>query len=198
MDEGKILLVRIPQGSLGEDVSSLLVTKLQLAAHSRVDLPPERRRAFYLYVDEFQNFATSSTERILTEARGFGLGLVCANQYPEQLSRDVQLAITRNAATSVQASRDQGRYRLQVTRLEDARRERPARILTACPPVGPGDPERAARIRAASRLHYGRQREEVEAEIRRKLQGMPGPAGTAQTNGKVLATVGPRVDIDEE
>ena len=123
MDQGKLLLVRIPQGLLGEDVSSLLgalvVAKLQMAAHTRADIPSAKRRPFYLYVDEFQNFATSSFARIVTEARGFSLGLICANQYPEQLSPDLQLALAYNAGTMVQCSYTNGRYSLSVLRQQD-------------------------------------------------------------------------------
>ena len=169
MDQGKVLLVRIPQGALGEDISSLLgalmVAKIQLAAHSRVDTPPERRRPFYLYVDEFQNFATSSFARILTEARGFGLGLVCANQYPEQLSRELQLALSRNAATAVQCLHSRGRYRLHITRLEEPRDEDAPPIVTPAGLLARGDWRQAERIRALSRAQYGRPQIEAEALI---------------------------------
>lgn len=160
LDHGRILLVRIPQGALGEDASNLLgaliVAKVQLAAQSRVDLLAERRRRFYLYVDEFQNFATSSFAKILTEARGFGLGLICANQYPEQLSRDLQLAVGRNAATLVQCVLRKGRHELQVVRQEDASEKHPeAFTVQPAPPLDAGDPERAALVRLRSRERYG-------------------------------------------
>ena len=89
MDEGKILIVNISKGKVGEDNSRLLgalvVTKLQLTAMSRVDLPEEKRRDFYLYVDEFQNFATESFCNILSEARKYRLALTLGNQYLAQL-----------------------------------------------------------------------------------------------------------------
>jgi len=89
MDQGKILLIRLPQGAIGEDNTALLgamiITKLQLAAMSRVDIPEEERKDFYLYVDEFQNFATESFAKILSEARKYRLNLIIANQYIEQL-----------------------------------------------------------------------------------------------------------------
>jgi hypothetical protein len=77
MDEGKILIVNLSKGLIGEDnaaiLGSFLVTKIQLAAMSRQDIPNiEDRRPFYLYVDEFQNFATDSFATILSEARKYG------------------------------------------------------------------------------------------------------------------------------
>lgn len=89
MDEKKILIVNISKGMVGEDSSRLfgamLITKLQLAAMSRQDIPEEQREDFYLYVDEFQNFATESFANILSEARKYRLNLVLANQYLAQL-----------------------------------------------------------------------------------------------------------------
>ena len=89
MDGGKILIANLSKGRIGEDNSrllgALLITKLQLAAMSRVDIPEEERRDFYLYVDEFQNFATGSFVDILSEARKYRLSLTLANQYISQL-----------------------------------------------------------------------------------------------------------------
>ena len=89
MDEGKILIANISKGRIGEDNSRLLgalvITKLQLAAMSRVDIPEEKRRDFYLYVDEFQNFATEAFVNILSEARKYRLALTIGNQYIAQL-----------------------------------------------------------------------------------------------------------------
>jgi len=89
MDEGKILIANLSKGKIGEDNSrllgALLITKLQLAAMSRVDIPEEQRRDFFLYVDEFQNFATEAFVSILSEARKYRLSLVLAHQYISQL-----------------------------------------------------------------------------------------------------------------
>jgi type IV secretory pathway TraG/TraD family ATPase VirD4 len=89
MDGGKILIANISKGRIGEDNSrllgALLITKLQLAAMSRVDVPEEERKDFFLYVDEFQNFATESFVNILSEARKYRLALILANQYIAQL-----------------------------------------------------------------------------------------------------------------
>ncbi len=93
MDEGKILIMNLSKGKIGEDNSKLLggllVTKLQLAAMSRVDIPEEDRKDFFLYVDEFQNFATESFGNILSEARKYRLALILANQYIAQLVQSV-------------------------------------------------------------------------------------------------------------
>ncbi len=103
MDEGKILLLNLSQGKLGEDNAALLgamiITKLQLAAMNRVSQAEEARRDFYLYVDEFQNFATSSFIKILSEARKYRLNLTLANQYIAQVPEDVRAAIFGNAGT---------------------------------------------------------------------------------------------------
>lgn len=103
MDEGKILLMNLAKGRIGEDNSSLLgsmmITKLQLAAMSRVDILETERRDFYMYVDEFQNFATDSFATILSEARKYHLDLIIAHQYIEQLSETVQAAVFGNVGT---------------------------------------------------------------------------------------------------
>lgn len=106
MDEGKILVVNLSKGLLGEDnaaiLGSLLVTKIQLAAMSRSDIPDIKdRRPFYLYVDEFQNFATDSFATILSEARKYGLNLTVANQYISQMSETVRDAVFGNVGTMI-------------------------------------------------------------------------------------------------
>lgn len=100
MNQGKILLVNVSQGKLGEDNATLLgammITKIQLAAMGRVNQPESKRRDFYLYVDEFQNFATDSFIKILSEARKYKLNLTLANQYISQIPEEVQKAIFGN------------------------------------------------------------------------------------------------------
>ncbi len=90
MDEGKILLINLSKGKTGEVNAKLLglivVSKLQMAALSRADIPEEKRRDFYLYVDEFQNFVTDSFATILSEARKYRLNLIMAHQFISQLS----------------------------------------------------------------------------------------------------------------
>jgi len=105
MDERKILIVNLSRGLIGEDNASLLgallVTKIQLAAMSRADIPAEQRSPFYLYVDEFQNFATDSFATILSEARKYGLSLTVANQYIAQMSMSVKDAVFGNVGSII-------------------------------------------------------------------------------------------------
>ncbi|MBU0661432.1 type IV secretion system DNA-binding domain-containing protein [Patescibacteria group bacterium] len=105
MDEGKILIMNLSKGRLGEDNSRLLggmlITKIQLAAMERVDIPEHERKDFFLYVDEFQNFATPSFANILSEARKYRLGLVMAHQYVAQLDEVVADAVFGNVGTIV-------------------------------------------------------------------------------------------------
>lgn len=104
MDEGKILIVNLSKGKIGEDnmrlLGGMIVTKLQLAAMERVDIKNEKdRRDFYLYVDEFQNFANESFANILSEARKYRLNLVVAHQYIAQLEEEVAKAVFGNVGT---------------------------------------------------------------------------------------------------
>ncbi len=105
MDERKILIVNLSRGLVGEDnaalLGSLLVTKVQLAAMSRADVPAELRSPFYLYVDEFQNFATDSFATILSEARKYGLNLTVANQYTAQMPIEVKDAVFGNVGSII-------------------------------------------------------------------------------------------------
>jgi hypothetical protein len=105
MDEGKILLVNLSQGKIGEDSSALLgamiITQIQLAAMSRIYIAEEERKDFYLYVDEFQNFATTSFIKILSEARKYRLCLLVANQYLAQVDPEILSAILGNVGTIV-------------------------------------------------------------------------------------------------
>ncbi|MBM3205289.1 DUF87 domain-containing protein [Candidatus Shapirobacteria bacterium] len=103
MNEGKILILNLSQGRLGEDNAALLgamiISKIQLAAMNRASIPESQRKDFYLYVDEFQNFATESFIKILSEARKYRLNLCLANQYMAQIVEPVQKAIFGNAGT---------------------------------------------------------------------------------------------------
>lgn len=105
MDEGKILILNLSQGKLGEDNAALLgamiITQIQLAAMNRAFMKEEERKDFFLYVDEFQNFATSSFIKILSEARKYRLSLTLANQYSDQLEEEIQRAIFGNAGTII-------------------------------------------------------------------------------------------------
>lgn len=105
MDEGKILLIDLSIGKIGEDNSallgSMLITKIQMAAMSRADMAKDQRKPFYLYVDEFQNFATDSFAVILSEARKYGLSLMMTNQYIAQMPETVSNAVFGNVGTII-------------------------------------------------------------------------------------------------
>lgn len=105
MNEGKILLVNVSQGKLGEDnmalLGAMIITKIQLAAMNRVYMDEKDRRDFFLYIDEFQNFATTSFIKILSEARKYRLSLILANQYMAQIPDEVKAAIFGNAGSMV-------------------------------------------------------------------------------------------------
>jgi CxxC-x17-CxxC domain-containing protein len=109
MNEGKIFLVNVSKGRIGEDNSALLggmiITKIQLAAMERVRIPEEERKDFYLYVDEFQNFATDAFANILSEARKYRLNLTVAHQYTAQLENKdgskVRDAVFGNVGTMI-------------------------------------------------------------------------------------------------
>ena len=103
MDEGKIILVNLSKGKIGEENAAflglVLVPKILVAAMSRQNIPQEQRRDFYLYVDEFQNFATPDFAQILSEARKFRLNLIVANQFVGQMDEEVKNAIFGNVGT---------------------------------------------------------------------------------------------------
>ncbi len=105
MNEGKILFIDLSIGEVGEDASALLgamlITKIQLSAMRRAAIPEEERRDFYLYVDEFQNFATESFAVILSEARKYRLNLIMTNQYTAQVPEEVMAAVFGNVGTLI-------------------------------------------------------------------------------------------------
>ena len=105
MDEGKVLIVNLSKGKVGEDNSALLgammVTKIMLAALSRADISESERKPFYLYVDEFHNFLTLSFANILTESRKYNLNLILAHQYIEQLDEKITAAVFGNVGTII-------------------------------------------------------------------------------------------------
>ncbi len=105
MDEKKILIANISKGRIGEDNSrllgALLITKIQLAAMSRVDIPEKERQDFFLYVDEFQNFATESFTNILSEARKYRLALILSHQYVSQMEEEVRDAVFGNVGSII-------------------------------------------------------------------------------------------------
>jgi hypothetical protein len=120
MDEGKILLVNLSKGKLGEENSSFLglvmIPKILMSAMSRQEIPEDQRRDFYLYVDEFQNFATPDFAVILSEARKYHLGLTVANQFIGQMDEEVKSAVFGNVGTTIS-------FRLGVTDASYIQRE---------------------------------------------------------------------------
>jgi hypothetical protein len=128
MDEGKVFLVNLSKGKIGEDVSSLLgsmlLTKIQLTTLSRQDIREKKRRDFYLYVDEFQSFVTTSFADLLTEARKYRLNLILAHQYLSQIEESIQAAVLGNCGTIIS-------FRLGAQNAEDLSKEfYPAITLT--------------------------------------------------------------------
>ncbi len=195
MDEGKILAVNLSKGLIGEDnagiLGSFLVTKVQLAAMSRSDIPRiEDRRPFYLYVDEFQNFATDSFSVILSEARKYGLNLTVANQYVAQMTETVRDAVFGNVGTTISFRVSADDAPILVKQFEPTFSENdlvqlnnrnfiismiingekvPAFTATTLSiPDTPKD--NFDTIIEYSRAHYARPRAEVEAEIRETIE----------------------------
>lgn len=105
MDEGKILIMRISKGNLGEEnaalIGAMVVTKIQQAAMGRTEIPEEQRRDFYLYCDEFQYFATDTFAEILSEARKYHLNLTMAHQYMGQLNDKIRTTTFGNVGTII-------------------------------------------------------------------------------------------------
>jgi type IV secretory pathway TraG/TraD family ATPase VirD4 len=105
MDEGKVLLVNLAKGRIGEDSSSLLggllVTTIGLAAYTRADTHGPQRRDFFVYVDEFQSFTTLALANMLSELRKYRVGITVAHQYLNQLDPDIRHAVLGNAGTII-------------------------------------------------------------------------------------------------
>jgi len=196
MDTGKIIIVNLSKGKLGEDVSaflgSMLVTKFQIDAMSRADIPEAERRDFYLYVDEFQNFATESFATILSEARKYRLSLTMANQYVAQLLIDDKNTMLRDAVfgnvgslISFQVGSDDAedmslqyeeavtpkdilslpKYHAYVRLMIDGVPSKPFSVTTLPPPIFKQGAGRAQTLRSLSRERYSSSRAVVEDKI---------------------------------
>lgn len=194
MDQGKILLVNLSKGKIGETNSYLLgmilIAKIQVAAFSRADITEEERKDFYLYVDEFQNFTTDNFKTILSEARKYHLNLNITNQYIAQLTETVRDAVIGNAGSLIC-------YRIGAADAEFIEKEFPGigiqdltnldkyntyvKLLVDLTPSVPfsmrgikpsyiGSKEVAEAIRQLSRLKYGRDRSIVEEEFRERVK----------------------------
>ena len=189
MDKGKILLVNLSKGRTGEVNSSLLglilVSKLQMAALSRGDIPKEERKDFYLYIDEFHNFTTDSIATILAEARKYKLNLSMAHQFIGQLPENIRDAVFGNVGSIVcfrigaddaefiakefdpvfnaQDLMNIDNYNAYVKLMINGTTSQPFNMATY--PPTKGDSEMARKIKELSRFKYGRDKEQVEKEI---------------------------------
>jgi len=200
MDEGKILIANLSKGKLGDVNSSLIGTilteEISMAALSRTNIPESERRPFFLYADEFQNFATNTFATILSEARKYALGLTIAHQYIDQLSDEkrgltqVRDAVFGNVGTYIilrtsmkdaealenefkpvflkedLANIDQ--HVAYVKLLIDGTASKPFSMSTLYSPNP--NKELGEAIKQLSRLKFGREREEVDEEIKHRLK----------------------------
>jgi CxxC-x17-CxxC domain-containing protein len=195
MNDGKIFLVNVSKGRIGEDNSGLLggmiITKIQLAAMERVRIPEEHRKDFYLYVDEFQNFVTDAFAGILSEARKYRLNLTVAHQYTAQLVVDkssaVRDAVFGNVGTMIvfRVGSDDAdflekefdpeftpsdivnlpNYKIYIKLMIDGVTSRPFSAKTLPPMVQSGDKKIEEEVIESSRALYCRPKEVVEREI---------------------------------
>ncbi|MBI2640315.1 MAG: type IV secretion system DNA-binding domain-containing protein [Candidatus Sungbacteria bacterium] len=194
MDNQKILLVNLSKGRLGDLNSSLIglviVGKLLMAALSRTDQPEERRKDFYLYIDEFQNVTTDSIATILSEARKYRLDLIITHQFIGQLKEEIKKAVFGNVGSMVsfRIGSDDGEFMAKqykpvfseqdllnidnfncYVKLLIKGQTSPSFSMKTYP-SGKGEKEVAEMIKEISRTKYGRPREEVEREIMEKHQ----------------------------
>ena len=167
IDTGKIILVRIPQGILGEDLSALIgalvVTKLQMEVMGRATLPLAERRLVHLLVDEFQNFTTSSFEQILSEARSFGLSILCANQFAGQLAPELMQSLENNCAVRLTCHMEGYSHLVQFQLLQDI--HQPELWIRPLLPPRNGSDEIAKSVRYISQLKYGTEAADVAAQL---------------------------------
>lgn len=195
MNDGKILLVNVSKGRLGEDNAALLgniiITKIQLATMQRVRLPEDKRKDFYLYIDEFQNFVNDSFSKVLSEARKYHLNLILAHQYIAQLttteSSTMHGAVFGNVGTMVvfRVSSDDAKflekefepefnaqdlvhlpnYHIYLRLMIDGIVSRPFSAVTLPPIKINREAKVDEKVINMSRQLYAREREEVEEEI---------------------------------
>jgi hypothetical protein len=226
MDDGKILIVNLSHGQIGEDnaaiLGAMMVTKIQLAAMGRANVPLDQRRPFYLYVDEFQNFATDSFAVILSEARKYGLNLTVANQYVSQMPETVRDAVFGNVGTMMtyRVGAEDGKVlekyfqpsfeatdliklhnrHLVISMSIDGEKAIPFSATSLTMPVS--DQDLTPQIIELSRQNYASRRNEVEEAIERWSSGqMDRPesetaaAGAGSTN-HTSAEQKPNIDPD--
>lgn len=199
MDEQKILLVNLAKGKIGEENSSflglILIPKILVAAMSRQDMPKDQRKDFFLYVDEFQNFATPDFAQILSEARKYKLNLTVANQFVGQMEEEVKNAIFGNVGTIcsfrvgvTDANYLQHEFQPTFTEVDLINIDKYNNYIKTIvneEPVPPfsmdltrdmskeaaeANPRVAELVRELSRLKYGRDMQVVEAEIQQRAK----------------------------
>ena len=192
MDKKKILIVNLSKGKIGEENSTLLgallITKIQLAAMSRADIPEKEREDFFLYVDEFQNFATESFVNVLSEARKYRLALILAHQYIAQMEEVVRDAVFGNIGTLVcfrvgaadaeflekefrpeftaQDIVNLAKYHIYLKLMIDGLAGRPFSAKTL-PPFPRPEVSNKEKIIKVSRERYGTPREKIEEAIKK-------------------------------
>jgi hypothetical protein len=194
MDEGKILLVNLSKGQVGEIniqlLGMILVAKIFMGAMNRVDTPEEQRRDFYLYVDEFQNFATDSFADILSEARKFKLNLFVTNQYIGQLREEIRDSVFGNVGSliSFRVGNDDAEYLAKqfapvfnqqdlinlenftsVTKIMIENKPTRAFNMHGYPYPPEANKEVGEAIKQLARLKHGRPREVVDHEIQERM-----------------------------
>ena len=190
IEEKKILFINIPESELGEGLSkflgAIIISKLQMAGMSGISSAASRPPIF-LYIDEFQNFLTSSFEKIVVEARSFGMGLIVANQYIEQLQTKLQKALNSNVAVRLQCKvrNDRQRHWLFYQQPQKMENADAGFWLVPNSPIGPGDPKIAQMVRQRSRRRYAMPRATVDRALRRRRPvaiQQPAPTTTRSPN----------------
>jgi type IV secretory pathway TraG/TraD family ATPase VirD4 len=156
MDSGKILLVRIPQGLLGEDLSNLVgalvMTMTQMAVMHRASMPIAQRKLVHFLIDEFQNFTTSSLDMLLSMTRSFGLSVICANQYDAQLTPEVVASLENNCAVRISCELDGFNHLAILKILQDF--AKPEVMMRPLHPPHPGSHQTAKDVQLLSQLKY--------------------------------------------
>lgn len=200
MDEGKILLVNLSRGRVGDMNSKLLgmifVIKFEAAAMSRADIPEDQRRDFALYVDEFQNFSTDSFADILSQARKYHLNMIVANQFTTQLSEDIRDAVFGNVGTvvSFRVGTNDAEFLTKqfqpVFDLDDLQflpnYNTVVRMMIGgvpvqpfsmaiLPPLGNSSSQLGDALKQLSAAKYGRPKAQVDAEITERMSAPPLP-----------------------
>ncbi|MEM5811812.1 MAG: type IV secretion system DNA-binding domain-containing protein [Candidatus Aenigmatarchaeota archaeon] len=190
MNNQKILIVNLSKGLIGETSAYLLgmiiISKILMAAYERTSIPEEERKDFYLYIDEFQNFAFKSVATILSEARKYRLAMVLANQYIKQLPEEVSSAIIGNVGTiiALRVGSDDGEFferiftpvfnKYDLTNIPNFNAYIKLLIhgytseafnIKTLPPE-PYNKDIASKVISTSLLKYGRSREDVDEEIK--------------------------------